>query len=200
MLSEDLPIHRYAMKPPEGGAWRAKQNALVGHRGRLPHAHPRAPRPRRARCARATSRTARQVGWESTRLDARPQRRPHARPDVGARARRHQPPRGRAARLGPDGALPAADRAATSELTDEEVTHRAAPYAIQRARRRPRSRTSARTSPATATRTCRRSLERLRARGRGRAHRGRRPRRRLVDPHRGPRDARRRTSSRAPRC
>jgi uncharacterized protein len=26
VLSEDLPIHRYAMKPPEGGAWRAKQN------------------------------------------------------------------------------------------------------------------------------------------------------------------------------
>ena len=26
VLPEDLPIHRYAMKPPEGGAWRAKQN------------------------------------------------------------------------------------------------------------------------------------------------------------------------------
>jgi uncharacterized protein YcaQ len=26
VLSEDLPIHRYAMKPPAGGAWRAKQN------------------------------------------------------------------------------------------------------------------------------------------------------------------------------
>jgi uncharacterized protein YcaQ len=26
VLSEDLPIHRYAMKPPQGGAWRAKQN------------------------------------------------------------------------------------------------------------------------------------------------------------------------------
>ena len=26
VLSEDLPIHRYAMKPPVGGAWRAKQN------------------------------------------------------------------------------------------------------------------------------------------------------------------------------
>jgi uncharacterized protein YcaQ len=26
VLSEDLPIHRYAMKAPEGGAWRAKQN------------------------------------------------------------------------------------------------------------------------------------------------------------------------------
>jgi uncharacterized protein len=27
VLSEDLPIHRYAMRPPSGGAWRAKQNA-----------------------------------------------------------------------------------------------------------------------------------------------------------------------------
>jgi uncharacterized protein YcaQ len=27
VLSEDLPIHRYAMRPPRGGAWRAKQNA-----------------------------------------------------------------------------------------------------------------------------------------------------------------------------
>jgi uncharacterized protein YcaQ len=27
VLSEDLPIHRFAMKAPEGGAWRAKQNA-----------------------------------------------------------------------------------------------------------------------------------------------------------------------------
>jgi uncharacterized protein len=26
VLSEDLPIHRYAMRPPTGGAWRAKQN------------------------------------------------------------------------------------------------------------------------------------------------------------------------------
>ena len=26
VLPEDLPIHRYAMKAPEGGAWRAKQN------------------------------------------------------------------------------------------------------------------------------------------------------------------------------
>jgi uncharacterized protein YcaQ len=26
VLSEDLPIHRFAMKAPEGGAWRAKQN------------------------------------------------------------------------------------------------------------------------------------------------------------------------------
>ncbi|WP_028067168.1 winged helix-turn-helix domain-containing protein [Solirubrobacter soli] len=27
VLSEDLPIHRFAMKAPQGGAWRAKQNA-----------------------------------------------------------------------------------------------------------------------------------------------------------------------------
>jgi uncharacterized protein YcaQ len=27
VLSEDLPIHRYAMRPPSGGAWRAKQNS-----------------------------------------------------------------------------------------------------------------------------------------------------------------------------
>ena len=26
VLSEDLPIHRYAMRAPEGGAWRARQN------------------------------------------------------------------------------------------------------------------------------------------------------------------------------
>jgi uncharacterized protein YcaQ len=26
VLSEDLPIHRFKMKPPSGGAWRAKQN------------------------------------------------------------------------------------------------------------------------------------------------------------------------------
>jgi uncharacterized protein YcaQ len=27
VLSEDLPIHRYGMRPPTGGVWRAKQNA-----------------------------------------------------------------------------------------------------------------------------------------------------------------------------
>ena len=44
MLSEDLPIHRYAMRPPSGGAWRAKQNAWWDGEADVPRAHPRAAR------------------------------------------------------------------------------------------------------------------------------------------------------------
>ena len=110
VLSEDLPIHRHAdAAAAAAGATRLAQ--WWESEADVPRPHPRAP-DRGGPAARARHRGPRDGLVGVQRLDARAQRRPHARPDVGARAGRHQPPRGRAARLGPDGALPAAGRAA----------------------------------------------------------------------------------------
>ena len=174
------------MRPP--AAARRRMARLVGGRARVPRPHPRPADARRARCARATSRTARRCRGSRTRLDARAQRGPDAGPDVGPRRGRHLAPRGRPARVGPDGALPARGRA-DEELSDEEVTRRAAPQAIRAlgAARIPhiRAHFTRNRYPHLRAR-CSRPTTELRA------DRGRGPRRRLVDPRRGPRDARRR--------
>ena len=58
VLSEDLPIHRYAMRPPSGGAWRARQNAWWDGEAEF-RSHILERLNEDGRCGRATSRTAR---------------------------------------------------------------------------------------------------------------------------------------------
>jgi uncharacterized protein YcaQ len=129
VLSEDLPIHRYAMKPPEGGAWRAKQNQWWDTEAEFrAHILERLEQegPLRARDIEDRAR----VGWESSGWT-------HAR-NV-ARMLDLMWVRGHVGISRRDGAqrvwdlmarcLPEA--APREQLSDEEVTYRAVPYAVK---------------------------------------------------------------------
>jgi uncharacterized protein YcaQ len=129
-LSEDLPIHRYAMRPPSGGAWRARQNAWWdGEADFRAHILERLNEegPLRARDIedRAT------VGWESRGGWT------HA-PNV-ARMLDLMWVRGHVGISRREGTLRVWDvlerclpaSAPREELSDEEVTRRAAPHALR---------------------------------------------------------------------
>ena len=187
MLSEDLPIHRYAMHGRRAAAPGArKQNAWWDERAGVPRAHPRAPARRRA-AARARHRGPRagrvgvHGGWTNGA-----QRRPHAGHDVGARATSASRRREGAQRVWDlMAALPAAGRARARSSTARRCTRRAAPLRDPRARRgarpaHPRP-LHALPLPGPARRCCASCTQD----GTIQPHRGRRPGRRLVDPQRG---------------
>jgi uncharacterized protein YcaQ len=129
VLSEDLPIHRYAMKAPEGGAWRAKQNQWWDTEADFrTHIVERLQQegPLRARDIEDRA----QVGWESTgwthaRNVARMLDLMWVRGHVGISRREG------AQRVWDLMARCLAPGAPREELSDEEVTYRAAPYAIK---------------------------------------------------------------------
>jgi uncharacterized protein YcaQ len=129
VLSEDLPIHRYAMKPPAGGAWRAKQNQWWDTESDFrAHIVQRLEDegPLRARDIEDRA----QVGWESSgwthaRNVARMLDLMWVRGHVGISRREG------AQRVWDLMARCLAEAAPREELTDEEVTYRAAPYAIR---------------------------------------------------------------------
>ncbi|MDA0162359.1 winged helix DNA-binding domain-containing protein [Solirubrobacter ginsenosidimutans] len=129
VLSDDLPIHRYAMKAPEGGAWRAKQNRWWDTEADFrTHIVERLEQegPLRARDIEDRA----QVGWESTgwthaRNVARMLDLMWVRGHVGISRREG------AQRVWDLMARCLAPAAPREELSDEEVTYRAAPYAIK---------------------------------------------------------------------
>ncbi len=132
VLSEDLPIHQWAMRPPSGGAWRAKQNEWwdAEHEFRA-HILERlqAAGPLRARdiddVATVDWKRSHDGGWTGP-------------PNV-ARMLDLMWVRGQAGISRRDGALRVWDLmerclpqdAPTDALSDEEVTRRAAPHAIR---------------------------------------------------------------------
>jgi uncharacterized protein YcaQ len=129
VLSEDLPIHRYAMKAPEGGAWRAKQNQWwdteADFRGHIVQRLEQEG-PLRARDIEDRA----QVGWESSgwthaRNVARMLDLMWVRGHVGISRREG------AQRVWDLMARCLADSAPREELGDEEVTYRAVPYAVK---------------------------------------------------------------------
>jgi uncharacterized protein YcaQ len=129
VLSEDLPIHRYAMKPPAGGAWRARQNQWWDTEADFrTHILERLEieGPLRARDIEDRA----QVGWESTgwthaRNVARMLDLMWVRGHVGISRREG------AQRVWDLMARCLAEDAPREALGDEEVTYRAAPYAIR---------------------------------------------------------------------
>ena len=84
VLSEDLPIHRHAMRAAAGGAWRTRMTAWWEGEARVPRPHPRAA-DADGPAARARHRGPREGAVGVERLDERAQRRADARPDVGPR-------------------------------------------------------------------------------------------------------------------
>jgi uncharacterized protein YcaQ len=132
VLSEDLPIHQWAMRPPSGGAWRAKQNAWweAEHEFRA-HILERLTEagPLRARdiddLATSDWRRAHDGGWTGPPNVARMLDLMWVRGQVGISRR--------------DGTLRVWDLlerclpedAPREELSDEEVTRRAVPYALR---------------------------------------------------------------------
>ena len=201
VLSEDLPIHRWAMRPPSGGAWRAKQNAWweAEHEFRA-HILERLERGGPAARARHRRPRDRPTGERPTTAAGR------GPPNV-ARMLDLMWVRGQVGISRRDGAqrvwdllercLPA--DAPREELSDEEVTRRAVPYALRAlgAGRIPHIRAHfTRGRYPHLAGGPRGAAEG----GRGRAHRGRRPRRRLVDQHATTSRRSTTTSSPAPRC
>src|SRR3954451_7739564 len=129
VLSEDLPIHRYAMKAPEGGAWRAKQNhwwdTEIDFRTHIVQ-RLEEEGPLRARDIEDRA----QVGWESSgwthaRNVARMLDLMWVRGHVGISRREG------AQRVWDLMARCLPHAAPREELGDEEVTYRAAPYAVR---------------------------------------------------------------------
>jgi uncharacterized protein YcaQ len=132
VLSEDLPIHRYGMRPPSGGAWRAKQNAWWESEGgfrahileRLNEAGPLRARDIEDRATVAWRRS-HDGGWTHPPNVNRMLDLMWVRGHVGISRR--------------DGALRLWDlmerclpeSAPREELSDEEVTRRAVPYALR---------------------------------------------------------------------
>jgi uncharacterized protein YcaQ len=130
VLSEDLPIHRFKMKPPAGGAWRAKQNDWWDTEGEFrAHILERLAEqgPLRAREIEDKAR----VGLESRGAWTH-------RPNVN-RMLDLMWVRGQVGISRRDGVQRVWDlmrrciapTAPDERLTDEEVTYRAAPYAIK---------------------------------------------------------------------
>ena len=104
MLSEDLQIHRFGMHEPRYRGHRTWWDGEPEFRAHILE-RLRDEGPLRAREIEDQATVGLGV---HRRLDERPHRRPHARHDVGRGADRDLPPRRHAARVGPDGALPAA--------------------------------------------------------------------------------------------
>ena len=129
VLSEDLPIHRYAMRAPEGGAWRAKQNHWWDTETDFrTHILERLYRegPLRARDIEDRAKVGWQSsGWTHARNVARMLDLMWVRGHVGISRREG------AQRMWDLMARCLSPTAPREQLTDEEVTYRAAPYAIR---------------------------------------------------------------------